>query len=80
MSRFPEDGGPAFPVRKGDHAWCVEKEACRLSEGLTLRDWFAGEALKGFCASDQYSARPTDELADYAYTQADAMIVRRAKS
>ena len=34
------DGGPAYPVNNGD-AWAYG------GEGMTLRDYFAGQALAG---------------------------------
>lgn len=49
--------------------------------GMSLRDWFAGMALQGFCAK---SGRPLfDLLADGrardAYTVADAMLKARGQ-
>jgi hypothetical protein len=45
---------------------------------MTLRDYFAGQALVGILAhSGGFSSSPED-IAEYAYKQADAMIsVRR---
>ena len=62
------DGGAAFPVSNGrdtDH-------------GMTLRDWFAGQALSGISAKseDGFSISPKDE-AEWAYQRADAMIAAR---
>ena len=40
------DGGPAFP----QHGWSSDPEVLkRMSEngGMSLRDWFAGQALIG---------------------------------
>lgn len=45
--------------------------------GLTLRDYFAAQAMQGMlAASENY---PTPELANYAYQVADAMLAERAK-
>jgi hypothetical protein len=45
---------------------------------LKLRDIFAMHALNGMLASPDYSGTP-EQLADYAYQYADAMIERRKK-
>ena len=57
------DPEPAFPSSKGH-------------PGMTLRDWFAGQALAGFLASDQpiVSYR---SIAEDAYAFADAMMKAR---
>jgi predicted DNA-binding transcriptional regulator AlpA len=52
-------------------------------DGMTLRDWFAGQALAGINASSGGSGYPTkhDDAAEYAecaYLQADAMLAERA--
>ena len=48
------------------------------NEGMTLRDYFAGQALSGLCASTLHDDAPTVKtLADWAYQQADAMIAAR---
>ena len=40
------DGGPAFPNN--------DQNGCAFS-GMTLRDWFAGQALQGMLASGHYT-------------------------
>lgn len=59
------DGGPAFP----HPAWTA-------SRGMSLRDWFAGQALAGMLSSD---GRPTGDQAkaEWAYDLADAMLKAR---
>ena len=67
-----KDGGPAFPT---DHNKNVV-------EGMTLRDWFAGQALMGMMASRNPSSprfNPEDDAA-YVYAVADAMIQERSKT
>jgi hypothetical protein len=45
--------------------------------GMTLRDWFAGQALAGLVFHNDYGARSDDEIANGAYAYADAMIAAR---
>jgi hypothetical protein len=61
------DGGPAFPVGSPTH---------RGYEGMTLRDWFAGQALAGLIA-DPSRDGSADDRARYAYAYADAMLRAR---
>jgi hypothetical protein len=59
-----EDGGPAFPT------------AYAASDGMKLRDWFAGQALAGLTARhEQYAS--IEEVASLAYAVADAMLAAR---
>lgn len=68
MSAHENNGGPAFPV-----IYC--------SEGMTLRDYFAGQALAGICAPLYDDESPTiwkhREFAKGAYMFADAMLAAR---
>jgi hypothetical protein len=50
--------------------------------GMTLRDWFAGQALAGICSSTTDEFRDTTDWsieASDAYRAADAMLEARAK-
>lgn len=83
MSRF-NDGGQAFPVlalsTAGDEHYV---------EGMSLRDWFAGQALAGLCANpggpfqanemQGWGMCNCDEhtVARTAYTLADAVLQDR---
>jgi hypothetical protein len=44
---------------------------------MTLRDWFAGQALMGLIANDEYVH---EAIAKLAYTRADDMMKERAKN
>lgn len=46
--------------------------------GLTVRDWFAGQALAGFLASPNNDGTG-QEFARWAYMYADAMLKERDK-
>ncbi len=68
-------GGPAFPS-KGLAVATDDRAQDR--DGMTLRDWFAGQALLGMVGSD---GEPVgfNAVASQCYKYADAMLVERAK-
>ena len=45
--------------------------------GLTLLDWFAGQALAGLLASPVFTTSLPEALAKLAYAQAHAMLEER---
>lgn len=49
------------------------------SPGMSLRDWFAGQALAGMIAHDNAGDMEDDILARTAYRTADAMLAERTK-
>lgn len=70
MSKLIIDSGPAFPFAK---------EGLQFSTGMSLRDWFAGQALAGLLAG-QYSESGRWNLSDLpkeSFEIADAMITAR---
>lgn len=79
MSKI-DDGGPAFPdffdySKHGAGGVIVAKAG-----GLSIRDWFAGQALVGigmWCPSNVVGAERPRAVAEYAYAVADAMIAAR---
>ncbi len=78
MSATTNDGGPAFP-----HFQFTETEEVEIlpQGGMSLRDWFAGQALAGICAPLYDDESPTiwkhREFAKGAYMFADAMLAAR---
>jgi hypothetical protein len=69
------DGGPAFPRSAAFSN--AERTACTEQDGMTLRDWFAGQALAGMgveCTSDEFCH---SSVAECAYAYADAMLRAR---
>jgi hypothetical protein len=64
---------PAFPivVDYGD--------GVKYQTGMTLRDYFAAKAMQGMLSENSGIRYPTDELVDFAYKVADAMISAREK-
>ena len=53
-----DNGGPAFP--NPSYVLKNGKEAAIPSNGMSLRDWFAGQALSGLLASGHFTL-PNDE-------------------
>lgn len=73
----PADGGAAFPshlhepVNPGDH----DPQA-----GMSLRDWFAGQALAGLVANKiTLAASDAKRIPELAFVIADTMLAERAK-
>lgn len=64
MDKAINNGGPAFPTADN-------------GSGMSLRDWFAGQALQGYVSSRLYCDREPDDLAKWSYDVADAMIARK---
>jgi hypothetical protein len=61
-------GGPAFPrAQGGDY-------------GMTLRDYFAGQALAGITANKQYDSLSFALATGDAYRYADAMLAERERN
>jgi len=61
-----DDGGPAFPNN--------DQNGCAFA-GMTLRDWFAGQALAGML--DRTYGIPVSIIAERSYQMADAMLAAR---
>jgi|LakMenE01Jun11ns_1017448.scaffolds.fasta_scaffold9709524_2 hypothetical protein len=74
MSAPINDGGPAFPHFKTD-PFSSKVEICPQG-GMTLRDWFAGQALAGLLSDQTIKCMP-DDFAESAYLAADAMLAAR---
>lgn len=64
-------GGFAFPQSNFDVAY-----SDYIGGGMTLRDWFAGQALMGLLPSKSVVGFPT-AYAQVAYEYADAMLAAR---
>lgn len=75
---LPPDGGPAFP-RVTTNAFTG---GARVAAGsMSLRDWFAGQALTGLATLCGAGAPdyPFEELAADAFRAADAMLAVRGE-
>jgi hypothetical protein len=76
MTTTPKDGGPAFP-----HLGLYQGADGNLHptptqyEGLSLRDWFAGQAIRARWGDG--TAMTPEQAAEMAYQLADAMLTAR---
>lgn len=71
MRNSINDGGAAFPESG-------ERGKAAGGEGMSLRDWFAGQALTGLLANTNNSG-VVQNYAEDAYAFADAMLAARNK-
>lgn len=72
-----DDGGPAFPIPQQQFTDGVTIVSAQGHDGMSLRDWFAGQALTGLLTRG-----PGVEMSSrcqQAYNYADAMIDFRKK-
>ncbi len=79
MSNKIDDGGPAFPC---EGPFNPKFPASRYAyPGMSLRDWFAGQALGGVVAETAGVFENTEEYAQAvahgSYAIADAMLAAR---
>lgn len=69
-----DDGGPAFPM--------AGEPGIEFDRGMSLRDWFAGQAMVGIQAACEAKDWPGDawlrDAARFAYMTADAMLKTRS--
>jgi hypothetical protein len=75
-----DTGGPAFPLQS------IGPDFSPGYAGMTLRDYFAAQAMQGLIARESsgafnFEACPNDpwRVAQWAYDVADAMLKARAK-
>ena len=83
MADTINDGGPAFP--RAAAVWTMpdgRQTGCDALDGMTLRDWFAGQALAGLMSDPGLRPDNVSEFQHMAarlYQVADAMLAERAK-
>ena len=68
-------GGPAFP----QHGFDTVAERFTSQGGMTLRDYFAAQAVQGLLASPVQPQSGADMYAQDAYVIADAMLEARER-
>lgn len=84
------DGGPAFPSKtfshfkhvdpNGPYEFGLSEPVFVETEGMSLRDWFAGQALSGILSAPMhngFNALSKEKYAKEAYWFADAMVKAR---
>ena len=71
MSDPIDDGGHAYPTL------FTTPDIGSGFKGMTLRDWFAGQAIAGFAANPKNREWTAKECANDAYQYADAIIKAR---
>ena len=70
-------GGPAYPVLMGvDGEGLQTGSSSGWATGMTLRDYFAGQALAGYNANANFDMTHCN-VAKYSYGDADAMLKAR---
>ena len=71
-----DDGGPAFPrtvtIDDGIDSYREIKR-----DGMSLRDWFAGQALQGMVHRFDHPHKSRELMARDCYSIADAMLAAR---
>ena len=74
-------GGPAFPVHRPVAPENTPYAASMvISDGMTLRDYFAAKAMQGLIAYPHTAPNATAfDFANAAYEMADAMLEARDK-
>ncbi len=75
-TRVIADGGPAFP----GEARYVEGAGMVTVHGMSLRDWFAGQALAGLLGTKEGWDADNSDLVTSAFEIADAMLARRKEA
>ena len=72
------DGGPAFPLTAstGD-----PRDGVYCQNGMSLRDWFVGQAMKGMITPGcvMMTEQTRNARASEAYALADAMLLARER-
>lgn len=89
-----KDGGPAFPysaLEPDEKTRQLVGSMYADNQGMSLRDWFAGQALQGMLSdsvtiqwlkdlSDTSDVSAGEWIAQFVYAQADAMLKARGGS
>lgn len=79
-----DDGGPAFPRPYGKgldpEGLPGDEISNSASPGMSLRDWFAGQAISGTLSNNEWNPDVINDpkrLARWSYVYADAMLAAR---
>lgn len=81
-------GGPAYPSSidnysekqtTGFNGEAIEPKTFSAYPGMSLRDYFAAKAMQGWSANPIPQDSSIQEVAEWAYRQADAMLAARSQ-
>ena len=70
------NGGPAFPCENIR----TPNGGVIVSDGMTLRDYFAAKAMQGLLSHTSNGNASDKNIAEWAYSQADAMLRARGEA
>ena len=78
MSNNINNGGPAFPCDRIP----TKEGGMVISDGVTIRDYFAAKAMQGMAASKEHCTDgwAHSDIAIQAYNLADAMLRARGEA
>ena len=68
------DGGPAFATQLE-----TNRDGYAITGGMTIRDYFAAKALQGWLSNPGPSDETINEVAQWSYRMADAMLKARTE-
>ena len=74
-----KDGGSAFP-RAGNEWEEMSWVPAAAEKGMTLRDYFAAQAMQGLLTAEIVGDYSNDHVANIAYLIADAMLKKREET
>jgi len=72
-----DDGGPAFPGTTDDI--CTGRSLHIYHTGMSMRDWFAGQALGEMWNHERAVGVDPETVARKCYNMADAMLKERER-
>jgi len=74
------NGGSVFPLINSEPGDYGSVLYAMQNTGLTVRDYFAGQALTALCTNRRYEDKTdVNVIAEFAYLIADTMIAEREK-
>lgn len=74
-----DNGGSAFPVMGQFLTKDESGPVIQFQKGMSLRDYFAGQAVAGYCSSQEFAHTPYEIIAEMSYMQSDAILAERNK-
>jgi hypothetical protein len=77
MSDEVKDGGPAFPFGENRYDGGNHYLGKQYAPGMSLRDWFAGQALAHMVSGSAVELPSWQHVAAACYDAADAMLSAR---